>query len=155
MERSEIYRVLEACEFFRGVEKPDIDKIADLSEIEGYEPGQYIYRQGDFGDRIYVIADGQVSLERAVDLGARKGSVVIGMLGKGRVIGCWSTLLAQPHHFMCSASCHKETTVIVLKGADLRDLMVRNQGLGFKILERLCFMLRDRIQGVYGAMERI
>jgi len=27
--------------------------------------------------------------------------------------------------------------------------------LGFRVLERLCFLLRDRIQGAYGAMERV
>jgi CRP/FNR family cyclic AMP-dependent transcriptional regulator len=155
MDRSEIYRVLGACEFFTGLEKPDIEKIAGLCEAETYEPGQYVFRQGDSGDRIYIIAEGQVSLERAIDLGTRKGSVVIGMLGKGRVLGCWSALLAQPHNFMSSASCQKQTKVITLKGVDLRDLMVRNKKLGFRVLERLCFMLRDRIQGVYGAMERI
>jgi len=33
--------------------------------------------------------------------------------------------------------------------------MLSNPALGFCILERLCFFLRDRIQSVYGAMEKI
>jgi hypothetical protein len=33
--------------------------------------------------------------------------------------------------------------------------MLSNPVLGVCILERLCFFLRDRLQSVYGAMERI
>lgn len=155
MERSEIQRALEASEFFKGLEIPDIEKIASLCEVEIFEPGQTIFRQGDFGHRIYIIVEGLVFLERARDLGNRRGSVVIGMLGKGRVLGCWSTLLDEPHNLMSSAPCQKETKVIALEGARLRALMLSNPILGFNVLERLCFLLRDRIQGAYGAMERL
>ena len=155
MDRSEIQGVLESCEFFKGFEKSNIEKIADLSRLEFYEAGDYVFRQGDFGDCIYIIAEGQVVLERSVDLGARKGSAVIGMLGKGRVFGCWSTLLDEPHNLMSSVHCVKPARLLVITGADLREMMLHNTSLGFNVLERLCFLLRDRIQGAYGAMEKI
>lgn len=155
MDSSEIQDALESCEFFKDLEKNNIRKIADLCRIETYEAGEFVFQQGDFGDRMYIIAEGQVSLERSVDLATRHGSAMIGMLGKGRVFGCWSTLLDEPHTLMCSAPCQKPTKVLEIKGADLRRIMLENRGLGFSILERLCFLLRDRIQGAYGAMEKI
>jgi CRP/FNR family cyclic AMP-dependent transcriptional regulator len=155
MNSLEIQETLEGCEFFKGLQKSHIKKIAGLGCVEDYEPGQYIYRQGDLGDRIYVIAEGHVYLERAMDLGPRKGSVVIGILGKGKVFGCWSTLLGKPHSYMSSAACQKRTRTIALKGSDLRAMMLSNTSMGFNILENLCLMLRERIQGVYGAMEKI
>jgi len=90
-----------------------------------------------------------------MDLGSHKGSAVIGVLGKGRVLGCWSTLLDEPHNLMSSASCQRPTTALALRGADLREMMVNNTALGFNVLEKLCFLLRDRIEGAYGAMEKI
>jgi CRP/FNR family cyclic AMP-dependent transcriptional regulator len=33
--------------------------------------------------------------------------------------------------------------------------MIEDKNLGFNILEKLCFVLRDRIHGAYGAMEKI
>ena len=62
-------------------------------------------------------------MERSADLGTRKGSVVIGILGKGRVFGCWSTLLDEPHTLMSSAASEKDTRVLVMKGTDLRDMI--------------------------------
>ena len=155
MENSEIHRVLESCEFFKGLELNHIEKIASLCQVDNYEPGEYIFRQGDFGEHLYIIATGHIFLERSMNLGMRKGSVVIGILGKGRVFGCWSTLLDEPHNLMCSATCQKPTTVVAMKGADLRNMMLSNVELGFNVLEKLCFLLRDRIQGAIGAMEKI
>jgi CRP/FNR family cyclic AMP-dependent transcriptional regulator len=151
----EIKNVLESCEFFRGLEQGIIDKIAELCQMETYEPGRYVFHQGDFGEQLFVIAEGHVFLERSMDLGKGSGNVVIGILGKGRVFGCWSTLLGEPHKLLSSATCQKPTKIVTIKGSDLRNMMLDNAELGFKILERLCFLLRDRIEGVYGAMEKI
>lgn len=155
MDQSEIYQALERSEFFRELDKKDIEKVAGLCREETFEPGQTIFRQGDTGDRLYIIAEGQVALERTVDLGTRKGTVVIGTIGKGRAFGCWSTLLGKPHSFLSSASCQKSTKAVFFNGSEIRALMLSNTALGFCILERLCFFLRDRIQSVYGAMEKI
>jgi hypothetical protein len=56
---------------------------------------------------------------------------------------------------MSSAACQKPTRLLVLRGTDLRKMMQENRALGFTILEKLCFLLRDRIEGAYGAMEKI
>ena len=155
MNRSEIERVLATCELFKGLGKNDIGKIASLCHIETHKAGEKLFTQGDFAEQIYVIAEGHIFLERSVDLGIRKGTAVIGMLGKGRACGCWSTLLNEPHNLMSSGTCQKPTKVVVMSGADLRKMMLSNIGLGFNVLERLCFLLRDRIQGAFGAMEKI
>jgi CRP-like cAMP-binding protein len=155
MDRSKIEQILESCEFFKGLEKSDIRRIATLCHIDTYDGGEYVFRQGDFGEHLYVIAEGQISLERSVDLGTRTGSAVIGILGKGRVFGCWSTLLDGSYNYMSSALCQKPTKALLMKGEDLRQMMLDSKTLGFRVLERLCLVLRSRIEGAYGAMEKI
>jgi CRP/FNR family transcriptional regulator, cyclic AMP receptor protein len=155
MNQPDIEIALEKCEFFKRLEKESIQKIANLCDLTQHEAGDYVFQQGDFGDRLYIIADGQVFLERLLDMGSRKANVVIETLGKGRVFGCWSTLLDDPHILMSSACCQKPTKIISLKGTDLRDMMEEDRNVGFHIMERLCFLLRDRIQAAYGALEKI
>lgn len=155
MALSEIGDVLENCELFRELNRDEIEKIASLGHFEMYEAGENILNQGDFGDKLYIIAEGYVFLERSIDLGTRKGNAIISLLGKGRALGCWSILLGEAHNLMSSATCKKPTKVVVIKGPALREIMLDNFQLGFKVLERLCFTLRDRIQGAYGAMENI
>ena len=155
MSRTEIEHVLETCKFFKGLEKSHIEQISDLCTVKRYEGGEHVFRQGDFGEYLYIIIEGYIFLERSIDLGNRKGNVVIEALGKGRVLGCWSTLLGESHILMSSATCQKPTKIAAIKGSDLRQMMIENSKLGFNILERLCFLLRDRIQSAYGAMEKI
>jgi len=155
MDQLKIVGILEGCEFFKGLEESYLNNIAALCRIQQYGPGEYIFSQGDFGEYLYVIAEGKVSLERSMDLGTRKGTAVIGLLGKGRAMGCWSTLLGQPHNLMSSAVCQKSTTVLRIKGRNLRAIMTENHDLGFSVMESLCFLLRDRLHGALGAMEKI
>ncbi len=155
MDPSEILDILKNCELFRGLNMVEIENITKLGQVEIYEAGDKILNQGEFHDKLYIIADGHVFLERSIDLGTRKGNVVISLLGKGRALGCWSTLLGEAHPLMSSAICKKHTKVVIIRGPALREMMLSNYHLGFKIMERLCSMLQDTIHGIYGAMEKI
>ncbi|MBW2027521.1 MAG: cyclic nucleotide-binding domain-containing protein [Deltaproteobacteria bacterium] len=155
MDRVEIHDILEGSEFFSRLKREEIEKVASLCQVKTYGAGEFVFRQGDFGEEIFIIAEGHVFLERSVDLDTKKGTAVYGILGQGRVLGCWSTLLGEPHTLMSSATCQKPTRVLSIKGSALRDMMIENREFGFNILERLCFLLRDRIQGALGAMEKI
>ena len=155
MNSSDIEQVLKESHFFKDLDDTVIRKIADLGKVISLKGGEHVFTQGDFGEKIYIIVEGYVLLERATDLGERQGRVVIDALGKGRFLGCWSTLLNEPHILMSTASCQKPTTVISIKGADLREIMLSDFELGFRVMERLCFQLRDRIQAAYGALEKV
>ena len=146
---------LRGCEFFELLGTRELCEISNLGQMMTFQNGEYVFRQGDYGEHIYIIVDGQIYLERTVDLGDHKGNVVIEILGKGRVLGCWSTLLDMPHNLMSSAVCKQPTKIVAIKGAELRRMMIGNAELGFNLMERLCFLLRDRIQAAYGAMEKI
>lgn len=155
MEHAEILHTLAHCEFFTGLDNRQVDQLVEICQTRTYHPGDCIFRQGEFGEHIYVIADGRVLLQRALDLGNRKGNVTLDVLGEGRILGCWSTLLDEPHLLMSSAICHETTHLLALKGADLRRMMLSDQALGFKLMERFCFLLQHRIQSAYVAMEKI
>jgi CRP-like cAMP-binding protein len=155
MKRADIEATLRKCLFFKDIEKNKVAKIAALCHTLEYKVGASIFQQGDLGEYLYVIIEGLVELERSVTLTDRKGKVVIDRLGRNRMLGCWSTLLDQPHILMSSAICQKPTRVIAFKGNDLRRLMEEKPDLGFYMCERLCFLLRDRIEHAYGALEKI
>ena len=155
MEPSEIIDILENCDIFKGLARTEVERIATLGHMETYETGENILNQGDFGENLYIIAEGHVFLERDIDLGTRKGNAIIGLLGKGRALGCWSALIGEPHTLLSSARCRRPTKVFVVSGQSLREMMLDDVKLGFNVLERLCYLLRDRIQGAYGAMENI
>lgn len=155
MEHPDMRSTLESCSFLKNISAEHLTRIMDFCSIDRYDAGDYIFRQGDFGEDLFIIVDGYVFLERAVDVGSHKGSVVIDALGKGRTLGCWSSLLGESHVLMSSANCQKPSTVIRLRGRQLRHNMEADTAFGFFMLERLSFLLRERIQAAYGAMDKI
>jgi CRP-like cAMP-binding protein len=155
MEKKEMLAAVAGCEFFKGLKAADLDRLIPLCHAKRYKSGEAVFTQGEVGEYLYVIVSGQVVLERAIDLGFRKGSVTIETLEKGRVLGCWATLLGEQHLLMSSAICQKPSRLLTLRGADLRYLMHSNKDLGFNVMEKFCFLLRDRVQAAYGALEKI
>ena len=155
MDLNEKIDLLKDCELFKDLNRTEIEKIAALGFIEEFSAGENIFNQGDIGENLLVIVEGSVFLERAIDTGSRKGKAAISILGRGRALGCWSTLLGHSHSLMSSAICQQPLKVVVFRGADLRDIMLIDHGLGFKILQALCLLLTDRIQCAYGAMDNI
>ena len=155
MNKNEMADFISGCELFQGLNKREAKKIAGLAHLESYKAGESIFSQGDTGDNLAIIIEGSVYLERSIDLGGRKGKALICVIGRGRALGCWSTLLGKKHKLMASANCRKPTKVLVFKGNDLNKLMLNNTDVGFKISQALCSLLISRIEGAYGAMENL
>lgn len=155
MSAPDIPSVLQSSGFLEKISTSHLTTVLTCCSLDHYQTGAYIFQQGDIGEDLFIIVEGYIFLERAMDIGHHKGSVVIDALGKGRTLGCWSSLLGEPHVLMSSASCQKDTTVIRLSGRRLRKCMQEDTGFGFFMLERLCFLLRERIQACYGALDKI
>jgi len=152
---SSITEALLQCELFGSLTDEEVKPIVALCRVERYELGETIFAQGDRGNKVYIVKDGQVTIERSVDLGDRKAKVRITTLGRGRAFGCWSALLGDAHNLMSSATCSEETEVVSVEGPALRSALQNNLSVGFKVLESLAHMLGDRLRGVYGAMEKL
>ena len=152
---SEITEILLKCELFENFSEEEIEPISALCRIENYQTGETVFRQGDRGDKMYIIENGQVTLRRSVDLGNRKASVIITILGPGRGFGCWAVLLGKSHNLMSSAICNKQTKIISMEGSSVRKVLKNNLRIGSKVFERLAALLGDRLRGVYGAMEKL
>ncbi|MBN2467177.1 MAG: cyclic nucleotide-binding domain-containing protein [Deltaproteobacteria bacterium] len=152
---AEIIESLLECELFKNLTAQEIKPLSPLCRLETYEAGTATFKQGEKGSRIFIITAGQVTLERTVDLGERKAHVRITTLGSGRAFGSWSVLLGESHTLMSTAFCNRKADVISIDASALRAALQDNPAVGFKVMENLARLLGDRLQGVYGAMERI
>ena len=147
----EIAEALQRCEIFRTLSEEEMQPIAALGQIETYEAGEAVFTQGEYGSKLYVIKEGQVALQRMVNMGGRQATLTIGLLGKGRAMG-WSALL-DPSNATASAVCQKPTQIISLEGNELRSMLEKEPRIGCKVLARLAYMLGDRLRSAYSAMD--
>ncbi len=80
----ELVQVLRGVELFRGLDTQQLQHLADISQQETYQTDEVIFNQGDPGDKMYVITQGQVEI--SFDDG--KGGGHTGLyLGQGQMFG--------------------------------------------------------------------
>jgi len=87
-----ITQMLAKCKVFERVTPRTLTRVADEFNIENYAPGDQIIRQGDPGDRFYLIRQGKVAV--------RKGNpeVQIVELAEGDFFGEMALLSGQPRN---------------------------------------------------------
>ncbi len=70
--------------FFRGLGESDIEFIAGCGRNVVFEPGAYLFREGEEADQLFILRHGRVALEILVP---GRGPVVIDTPEEGEVIG--------------------------------------------------------------------
>jgi len=153
---SEIVEGVKTCELFGLLNEEEIEaligSLAATCEIKAYKAGDHIFEQGEHGARFHIIADGQVLLQRSVNIGNRTATWPLGLLGKGRIMG-WSALLYGPRYLTSSAICQKPTRVISIEGFSLRSVLEKEPSIGLRVMDRLACMLGERLRAAYNTME--
>jgi len=156
MASHEILEGLRACEMFASLSEGETQQItaslANDCQVEAYNAGGTIFAQGEHLARFYIIVEGQVLLQRSVDIGKRTAMWPIGLLRKGGIMG-WSTLLYGSHNIKASAICQRPTRVISLEGTTLRSVLEKETGIGFKVMEQLARILGNRLRAAIGTVE--
>ena len=68
-DRAKIIALLKNIYLFHGLDDEQIARVASMFDITTLKKGERLYKQGDLGDRFFIILEGEVSVERALDNG--------------------------------------------------------------------------------------
>jgi HEAT repeat protein len=102
---------------FRLLEPEDLEKIAEIARERLYPPGEHLCREGELGDELFVVVDGQVEVSRQVD-GAPH---ILRTLEGGEHLGELAILRQRPRS--ASVRAARETRTLVLTGDALRTIL--------------------------------
>jgi len=153
---ADVRDVIRKSSIFGVLGDEELDAIAMHGEIERYAAGETIYRQGDVGRNLYVIAQGEAHLERSYAMnGDRTVRRTVLRLRRGRVLGCWLGLTGREHRQMCTAVCQKDVVAVVFECQRLRDLISSHPEMGVKLYAQLIMSLKDRLETTYSVLESI
>jgi len=127
--------------FLVGLQPHYIKLLADCALAKQFAAGDYLFRQGEFANRFYLIEVGEVVLE-ALDPAGK--SVVIEEVGPGKLVG-WSWLFP-PYVWHFDARATKPTTAIFFYGTILREYCAKDPSLGFELFKRMSQVMIERLQ---------
>jgi CRP-like cAMP-binding protein/anti-anti-sigma regulatory factor len=72
-------------DFLSGMQQTDLDRLSEVLTLREFAPGELICREGDEGDRMWLLAKGSVSVR--LKLANGQESIRIASLARGTVIG--------------------------------------------------------------------
>ncbi|KZT51368.1 camp-dependent protein kinase regulatory subunit [Calocera cornea HHB12733] len=88
---------LASVPIFKGLSQYERFRIADALEVVTVDKGKYVFKQGDMGDRFYIIESGKAAVEKTfTDENGNAETHTVALLGKGDFFGELALLKDQP-----------------------------------------------------------
>lgn len=83
MNENDLILLIEDIDLFSGVGDDIIEQVVALGTLKKYEENTIIFKEGDPGEKMYIIVEGQVK----VTMATRDGTVVLSEFSKGDLFG--------------------------------------------------------------------
>lgn len=122
--KSGLTRLFSSIDLFSPLTESQREDLADASSIETYAMGEKVITQGDIGEVLFVVLDGEAQVTALAQEGA---SVKVASLVRGDIFGEMSVLTGSPR----SATVKADTDLIVaaITREKLTPLLIRNPEL--------------------------
>ena len=125
--------ILKSVDLFTSIPSQELIRVAQIAEEEEYQPGTSLCKEGDFGDCMYIIANGKVKVH--------KGDRTLVELEKGAFVGDMALLDQEPRSADLTISA--ETTLLKISQDSFYELMSSNFEIMNGILKIISSRLRD------------
>lgn len=137
----EVFGLVGQSQFFSEFSRDDISVLAGYMDVYRAQPGEIIIREGDVGDFMLLIIDGDVDILKK---GVRGEQQHMTSVGPGLTLGEMSMIDGEPRFATCLAT--KPTVFAVLTRDNMAKIILDHPGLGSKILVKLVTMLSLRLR---------
>lgn len=140
MNNDTLVDALRDLRFLHGIGPMHLEQIARISRIRDYNEEDVVFRQGDAAQYVYLVVDGNVSLEICA---AGTGCQQILTLGPGELLG-WSSVLEQLS-YTARARALDTTRLVEINIAQLLTICERDPKFGFELMRRTALALAKRL----------
>jgi CRP-like cAMP-binding protein len=133
--------LLAAHPFLKGLAPKHLTLITGCASNVVFQPGQFIFREGEAANQFYIVREGKVAIETYSPV---KGPIPIHTRQKGEVLG-WSWLVP-PYRWHFDARALELTRAIALDGKCLRGKCEDDHDFGFEIMKRFALVIAERLE---------
>jgi CRP/FNR family transcriptional regulator, cyclic AMP receptor protein len=135
---------------FKDLRPDEIDEVVKICEMRSLPWGEYVFREGDDGDRLFLIAKGAVRISRNVP---HTGEEAIIVLKKGACFGEMAVL--DPSTRSTDAIVDSRCDLITIGRADFELLLTSHPKLGYKVLRSIIRLLSARLRNTNESLKSI
>jgi len=126
---------------FRGLVPEALERIAAIASQEAFKANALIFKEGDVGDKLYLILEGKVRISRQL---SGMGEEALAILGVGEAFGEMSLIDDTPRS--ADARAHEAVKLLVITREAFEDLLFIHKDLAFEILWNFIKTLSARLR---------
>ena len=124
---------LKGVDLFKGIPGEELSHIAQITDEEEHRSKQLIFNEGDQGDAMYLIVDGNVKVH--------SGEQVFAELGTRQCFGEMSILDSEPRS--ASITSLSELTLLKIQREDFAEILAEKPEISLGIIKVLTGRLRE------------
>ena len=133
--------LLAKSSIFGDLDANELTRVAVICSRESLKFGEYIFREGDDGDQLYIVAKGAVRLSRQVP---GTGEEAISVLKEGACFGEMTVLDPSPRS--ADAIVDSSCELLTITREDFEQLLTSHPALGTKVLRAVVRLLSERLR---------
>jgi CRP/FNR family cyclic AMP-dependent transcriptional regulator len=127
--------------FFAGLLEPFGKLVSGCAKNAHFQPGEYLFQEGDAADKFYLVGEGHVALEIKAP---GRGAIAFQTLRAGEIVDV--SWLIPPYRCPYDARAVEFTRTIAMDAACLRDKCEADHDLGYEVMKRFMPILIQRLQ---------
>lgn len=135
---------------FQDLDADEIEAVAKICSMQGFRLGAYVFREGDAGDRLYLIAKGAVRISRHLP---GTGEEAITVLKQGACFG--EMAVFDPSVRSTDAIVDSRCDLITIERTDFEALLESNPQLAYKVLRSVIRLLSSRLRATNDNLKSI
>ncbi len=126
---------------FQDLDDDELERIAEICKSQEFKFGQYIFKEGDKGTRLYIIAKGEIRISRDVP---GSGEEALAVLKQGACFGEMAVLDRSERS--TDAIANTDCTLLTITRSDFELLLDFNRELAYKVLWSVVRLLCERLR---------
>jgi CRP-like cAMP-binding protein len=138
---AETIDLLKNVAIFKDLDEAEIAEIAEVCREEKFVSGEYIFREGESGNRLYLICEGEVRISRDVP---GSGEEALAILKLGALFG--EMAVFDRSERSTHAISNGGTTVLTITRPDFEMLLDFNREMAYKVLWSVTRLLSGRLR---------
>lgn len=133
--------VLKKVALFEGLTQGQLARLAQIGHSRTYPAGAFLFREGETGQEMFVIAEGKVRISKSVP---GIGEEALAVLEPGQYFGEMAVIEDSPRS--ADAIAHVSCSVWVIERARLDQLMFTDKDLAYVLLWTFVRTLSERLR---------
>jgi CRP/FNR family cyclic AMP-dependent transcriptional regulator len=138
---TDVVESLGKIQLFSGIKPDGLRRVASICSEESYRLGDVVFREGDEGDKLYMLLEGKIRISREV---SGMGEEALAVLGPGQAFGEMALIDDFPRS--ADARVHERCRLLVLSKDALEDLLFLDKDLAYEILWNFVRILSARLR---------